>query len=96
MTRTLLALTLVGLASAAAAQPRPSTLAMSCNQTRNLITAQGAVVLSTSPTTYSRFVSTVGACQRGQTTAPAWAPTADSPQCFVGYRCRDTDLETGQ
>ena len=90
------ALTLVGLASAAVAQPRPSTLAMSCNQTRSLIAAQGAAVLSTGPTTYSRFVSTVGACQRGQTTTPAWAPTADSPQCFVGYRCRDTDLETGQ
>ena len=29
----------------------------------------------------------------GETTEPAWVPTSDSPQCFVGYRCRESDLE---
>jgi hypothetical protein len=92
----LLALAAAALSSTALAQPRPSTLGMSCNEVRSVIAARGAAVLNTGPTTYSRFVSSVGACERGQVTIPAWARTADQSQCFVGYRCRDTDLDNGR
>lgn len=87
---------LIMLATSAAAQTRPSTLAMSCQSARGIVAARGAVVLGTGGMTYSRFVSHVGACDRGQTIEPAWVPTGDGPQCFIGYRCRDTDLDNGR
>ena len=52
--------------------------------------------MSTGTYTYSCFVASVAACERGETTEPAWTSTADNPQCFVGYRCRDTDLDFGR
>lgn len=87
-----LALSLVCLATAASAQRRPFTPALSCGQTAQIISANGAVVLSTSPTTYDRYVRDRSFCLRDQTIDPAWVATADTPQCFVGYRCVDADL----
>jgi hypothetical protein len=87
---------LLCITTAALAQPRASTLDMTCGQARALVAARGAAVLSTGPRTYDRYVAWVGACQRGQVTAPAWAQTADNPQCPIGYRCRDTDLDNGR
>ncbi|WP_377035455.1 hypothetical protein [Microvirga sp. GCM10011540] len=72
------------------------TQAMSCNEAAGLVRSQGAVVLHTSPTTYDRYVSGPGMCLLDQTTEPAWVRTADSTQCFVGYRCRAIELEIGQ
>lgn len=80
-----LALLLVG--PEAVAQSNPSTLQMSCAQVRGLIAARGAIVLNTGPTTYERFVGGYGYCVLGETPQPAWAPTADTAQCPVGYRC---------
>ena len=87
---------LIMLATSATAQTRPSTLAMSCQSARGIVAARGAVVLGTGGMTYSRFVSNGGACDRGQRIEPAWVPTGDGPQCFIGYRCRDTDLDNGR
>jgi hypothetical protein len=70
------------------AQSRPTTTAMNCAQASALVKAGGGVVLNTGPYTYDRYVSGSGFCGRGETTEPAWVPTADSGQCFVGYRCR--------
>jgi hypothetical protein len=70
------------------AQPRPSTLAMSCQQARALVASRGAIVLSTGRHTYDRFVAHVGFCEIEQTTEPAFEPTADHPQCPIGNRCR--------
>ena len=84
-----LGLALIMLATHAAAQIRPSTRAMSCQSARGIVAATGAVVLGTGAMTYSRFVSNVGACDRGQTIEPAWVPTGGGAQCFIGYRCSD-------
>jgi len=78
---------LVSMSSGAWAQGHPLTLRMSCYGVRELVAAQGAVVLNTSPTTYDRYVGGGGRCALGEITEPAWVPTADSPQCPVGYRC---------
>jgi hypothetical protein len=75
-------------ANAALAQPRPSTTAMSCAQAHVLVASRGAIVLSTGPHTYDRFVAHAGFCQYDETTEPAFERAADNPQCFVGYRCR--------
>jgi len=89
MGRLLLALMIVTISSGALAQSRPSTLRMSCLQARGLVASQGAVVLSTSPTTYDRYVSGGNFCQWGERPEPTWIPTADTPQCHIGFVCAE-------
>jgi hypothetical protein len=72
----------------AAAQPRPSTVAMSCGQAAGLVASHGAIVLGTGGYTYDRFVTDRRFCLRSEVTEPAWVPAGDTPQCFVGYRCK--------
>jgi hypothetical protein len=81
---------------AAHAQPMGFTQQMRCSQAAGLVSAQGALVLRTTPTTYGRFVRDQASCLAGQFLEPAWVPTADAAQCFIGYRCRDTDLDNGR
>jgi hypothetical protein len=75
--------------TAVAAQGRPYTPSMSCRAAAGLVAASGAIVFGTGPNTYERVVLHGGFCSIEETTAPAWEPTADNPQCFVGYRCKD-------
>lgn len=75
------------LATAAAAQGRPSTTAMTCRQAAGLVAAQGAIVLGTGGYTYDRFVRDRSFCQITEAIQSARVPTRDTPACFVGYRC---------
>jgi hypothetical protein len=77
------------IAGAAEAQPQQNTTRMSCAAARQLVTRQGAIVLRTSPSTYDRYVSTRAYCMSTEITEPAFVPTADDRQCFVGYTCRE-------
>lgn len=93
----------IGLAAAwwmmfspAHAQERPSSLAITCAAAAGLVEARGAVVLSTGPYVYERIVRHSGLCEAETTTAPAYLPTRDRPQCFVGYRCRAIDRGEGR
>jgi hypothetical protein len=88
MNRTLLTLTLVVGATAALAQAGPVTFDRPCASVRDLVLADGAVVLTTGPGTYDRYVKDAAYCLVDQYPQPAWVPSADNPQCFVGYRCR--------
>jgi hypothetical protein len=83
----LAAATVVLLATGAPAQPRPSTLAMSCGQARALVASRGAIVLGTGPHTYDRYVAHTGFCPHDQTTEPAYEATRDNPLCYIGSRC---------
>lgn len=85
------AVTLAALICAPAlvqAQPRPSTLSLSCQQARALVASRGAIVLSTGRNTYDRYVAHAGLCQIEETAEVAYEPTADQPQCPIGNRCR--------
>jgi hypothetical protein len=86
--RTFIALGLCVIATAAVAQPRPSTPSLPCARAASLVQTQGAIVLGTGDYTYDRFVSGGNFCLVGERTDPAWVPSADNLQCFVGYRCR--------
>ena len=77
MLKVLLTPALCGAATVVAAQGRPSTLAMSCAQARALIQWQGAIVLSTGPYTYDRFVRDQGFCPLAEVAEQTWEPTAD-------------------
>ena len=90
MSRTFaLSIPLLAFATAAAAQNRPHTPSMACRDAAALVAARGSVVLGTGPNAYEKVVVHGGFCSLAETTAPAWAPAADNPQCFVGYRCKD-------
>ena len=94
MMRSALSFAALFAASAALAQPRPSTTAMPCSAVRALVASEGAVVLGTGPHTYDRYVAHQGFFGLDQVTDPAHERSADTLQCFVGYRCvsrfRDT------
>jgi hypothetical protein len=79
---------LLALLAAAPALARPNTLAMSCAQAAALVRAQGGVVLSTGEFTFDRYVASGAFCLPQEITRPAFAPTADHPQCRIGFVCR--------
>jgi len=79
------------LASASLAEARPSTATMSCGQAAATVARAGAIVLTTGPNTYERFVASNAQCLPGEFTEAAQAPTADSPSCTVGYVCRQRE-----
>ncbi|MCJ2034151.1 hypothetical protein [Methylobacterium sp. J-068] len=71
------------------AQERPDTTALTCAEASALVARAGAVVMTTGPATYARFVRDGGFCPLPETTQPSWETTRDNPKCFVGYTCRD-------
>jgi len=85
------------LAEFAAAQSRAETTRMTCDAARALVTRNGAVVLGTgssrydpnAPALFGRYVVSQAYCYSTQTTEPAFVPTTDNRQCFVGYTCRE-------
>jgi hypothetical protein len=92
MRKTALVLLFLGLASSVSAQQRPFTPGMSCNQARQIVFSRGAVVLGTGTYTYDRYVRDQGFCEINETIQPGFVPTRDTPQCPVGYLCRDSDF----
>jgi hypothetical protein len=70
------------------AQSRPSTVNRPCFASRQIVLAQGAVVLGTGGHTYDRFVRNRSFCEFDEYAEPAWVPSRDTPACFIGYRCK--------
>ena len=69
------------------AMAMPSSLTFTCRNLVGLINARGAVVLSTGPGLFDRYVSSGKYCEVGLEPLPAWVPTQDTTQCFVGAIC---------
>ena len=93
--RTLLTtLTLTLVTRTAAAQVGPPTSQRTCSANRQLVMRDGAVVLDTGPMTYARFVRSGAECTVDQFPEPAWVPSSNNPQCFIGYRCKDGSDDT--
>ena len=76
------------VAEHAAAQARPDTTRMTCAAAKALVTKHGAIVLGTGPSLFDRYVSSRADCTSGDLTEPAFVPTADNRQCWIGYTCR--------
>ena len=89
MKRVAIAVLFFSTGSCAFAQVGPLTTARTCAEDRALVNAQGAATLNTSAMTYARYVKDSAYCLVDQFPAPAWVPSADNPQCFIGYRCKD-------
>ena len=88
MERAVIVLMLSALATGAQAQTRPSTVAMPCGASQQLVLTRGAIVLGTGGHTYDRFVRDETFCAIGEYTQQAYVPSRDTPSCFVGYRCK--------
>ncbi|PVE24781.1 hypothetical protein DC522_09205 [Microvirga sp. KLBC 81] len=87
---------LAALSTGAMAQSAATTLTMTCQQARQIVASQGAVVLRTGPTTYDRYVRDPSFCGRSMTVQPAWIRAADTAQCPVGGICRSIEIDNGQ
>ena len=87
ITSVLAAVAAVAVATSVSAQPRPNTTTVACSAIASLVKARGAVVLTTGPNSYDRFVADGSFCDRGQGVEPAFERAADTAQCFIGYRC---------
>ncbi|WP_457104409.1 hypothetical protein [Methylobacterium sp. P5_C11] len=84
---TRIAAALVLAVSPAAAQTRPSSTAMTCQQTMRLVQMRGALVLGTGGMTYDRFVRDRSFCEPTEVAKRAFRPTRDNPNCLIGYTC---------
>jgi len=69
------------------AQSRPFSPALACPQAQRLVLTRGGVVIGTGRHTYDRDVRDRGFCEWNEYIEPAYVPTADTPQCSVGYIC---------
>ena len=83
------ALILASVTTTAMAQAGQPTSQRTCSANRQLVMRDGAVVLDTGPSTYARFVRSGAECTVDQFPEPAWVPSSNNPQCFIGYRCKD-------
>lgn len=76
------------LAATGVSEARPDTRTMSCWQLQQLIQSRRAVVLTTGPNTYDRYVRQLGnECDWPQVPMSAYVPTRDG-RCPV-YKCND-------
>jgi hypothetical protein len=77
------------LASTADAQTQLDGRSVPCAQLAATVRNRGAVVISSGPYTYDRYVNGGQFCVRPEIAVPTWINTVDAGQCFVGYVCRD-------
>lgn len=76
------------LCAASAAHARPDSRAMTCAETQALIKSDHAVVLTTGPDTYDRFVRQFGnECDWPEVPISTTVPAKDG-ECRV-YRCQE-------
>ncbi|MFG1426465.1 hypothetical protein [Roseixanthobacter glucoisosaccharinicivorans] len=73
----------------------PSSVAMTCAQALSFVTKAGGTVLATGGLTYDRYVRDRSFCSYSEVTKPAFVPTRDVKQCFVGYTCIDPSIDNG-
>ena len=77
--------TLIALGDAAMA--RPDLRAMTCDQARALVHRNGAVVFTTGPRTYEKFVVARWGCELPYRGTSAYVATKDRKNCRIGFRC---------
>lgn len=71
---------------AAAQSARPNSTTMTCAQVQALIDRSGALLLSTGPHTFDRYVANASQCARGEYLRRDYVPTRDTDRCFA-KRC---------
>ncbi|MGH1572443.1 hypothetical protein ACRAWG_19345 [Methylobacterium sp. P31] len=85
----------VAAPAGADAQGRTDTRSFTCPALKALVARAGNVVLASSEFTYETVHRDGGACQQDETGAPAYEPTSDVSACFVGWRCKQRNSDSG-
>jgi hypothetical protein len=67
---------------------RPSTQSMSCREAQALLASKGAVVMTTGPHTYERFLVDDNYRMIAEYADAASAPTKDVRSCPLGFTCK--------
>ncbi|WP_417689135.1 hypothetical protein [Roseibium sp.] len=83
------AVVLVSVQSVEAQSRRPLSTSMTCAQVQSMIKQRGAVVMSTGPHTFDRYVANGNYCRRGEFLRSADVPTRDQRRCYV-ERCESS------
>jgi hypothetical protein len=78
---------LVATSSGGFAEIRPFTPSLACRTIAKAVAAGGGVWLSTGRGRFDRYVANQSECARKEQITPAWVPSADNSNCFVGYTC---------
>lgn len=87
------AATLLFTVLATSAFARPDTRAMDCRDAQLLVQRSGALVLTTGPMTYDRYVASDRFCDSSaRYIHPAWVTTRDDNRCLIGYTCQSWSL----
>ena len=86
MARAGLFILFIGIGTVAFA--RPSTQSMSCREAQALLASKGAVVMTTGPHTYERFLADDNYCMIAEYADAASAPTKDVRSCPLGFTCK--------
>ena len=85
--------TVLVVLAATPALARPDARAMTCAGLNALIAREGAVVVTTGPHTYQRFVASWGFCDPWEMLQPVYQVTADNRRCVVHSICGDRPFE---
>ncbi|WP_267422728.1 hypothetical protein [Methylobacterium sp. GC_Met_2] len=86
---------ILGAATGASAQGRTYTRTFHCADLKAFVARAGNAVLASSELAYETVHRDSGACEQDETSAPAYAPTLDVPACFVGWRCKQRNSDSG-
>ena len=84
----------LSLAAGDALAQRQSTVDMSCGEARDVVRANGAIVLGTGGRTFDRFVAHPSYCLQGEDAYGGWARTTDELRCPVGLICKPGRTES--
>jgi hypothetical protein len=87
-----LAIIALALVSSSAFAARPDTTKMTCADAKELVSRNGAIVLSTGDGQYDRYVAGNGYIGNGEKLVASYVPTLDNAECFVGYVVRDSEF----
>ncbi|KZL05909.1 hypothetical protein ACQU0X_09365 [Pseudovibrio ascidiaceicola] len=89
MKKIALTLSVLGLVSAAsiAQAALVNTGDLTASQAKSLVQDKGAIVLSTGPGLYDRYVANASYCATHEETERAYVVTKDSNHSLIGYTC---------
>ncbi len=89
MKKIALTLSVLGLVSAASVAQAAlvNTSDLTSSQAKSLVQDNGAIVLSTAPGIYDRYVANASFCAADEETQRAYVVTKDSNHSLIGYTC---------
>lgn len=73
--------------SVSAQAAMPNSRKLSCADAIALVQQNGAIVFTTKPGIFDRYVAGRQFCERGENLSRASVPTLDNESCPVGYVC---------